>query len=172
RQTMRAFFSAEFMPSIHYSSFEAGPAVAVPDDEATDPNLLGFLDQTRNVLVGGRAVLDRAVEEGYSLAVEGVHLVPGLVERPREGAVVCECLLAIPDEAEHARHFWVRDRSSEGIWPVGKYLDALEDIRRIQDYLVDRAVKAGVPVIENVRREETVRAVADLVLKAVEGAGG
>ena len=27
RQTMRAFFSAEFMPSIHYSSFEAGQAV-------------------------------------------------------------------------------------------------------------------------------------------------
>jgi 2-phosphoglycerate kinase len=170
RQTMRAFFSAEFMPSIHYSSFEAGPAVAVPDDEATDPNLLGFLDQTRNVLVGVRAVLDRAVEEGYSLAVEGVHLVPGLVERPREAAVVCECLLAIPDETEHARHFWVRDRSSEGIRPVGKYLDALADIRRIQDYLVDRAVKAGVPVIENVRREETVREVVGLVLRAVEEA--
>ena len=27
RQTMRAFFSQKFMPSIHYSSFEAGPAV-------------------------------------------------------------------------------------------------------------------------------------------------
>ncbi len=27
RQTMRAFFAQRFMPSIHYSSFEAGPAL-------------------------------------------------------------------------------------------------------------------------------------------------
>src|SRR4051794_34993417 len=33
RQTMRAFFSQEFMPAIHHSSFEAGRATA--DDDAT-----------------------------------------------------------------------------------------------------------------------------------------
>jgi 2-phosphoglycerate kinase len=32
RQTMRAFFSPEFMPTIHYSSFEAGQAL---DEEVT-----------------------------------------------------------------------------------------------------------------------------------------
>src|SRR6266699_3572473 len=51
RQTMRAFFSREFMPAIHYSSFEAGQAPTDEEDEA-DPVLAGFLDQTRNVLVG------------------------------------------------------------------------------------------------------------------------
>ena len=30
RQTMRAFFSMDFMPSIHYSSFEADQALRVP----------------------------------------------------------------------------------------------------------------------------------------------
>jgi 2-phosphoglycerate kinase len=164
RQTMRAFFSREFMPSIHYSSFEAGPAVTVPDDEATDSNLLGFLDQTRNVLVGARAVLDRAVEEGYSMAIEGVHLVPGLVGAPRAGALVCECMLAISDESEHARHFWVRDASSDGLRSVDRYLQALPQIRLIQEHLIDRAQKTGVPVIENVRRDETVEAVLRLVL--------
>ncbi len=42
RQTMRAFFSHEFMPSIHYSSFEAGNALRSPE-EADDPMLAGFL---------------------------------------------------------------------------------------------------------------------------------
>src|SRR5215217_3464956 len=42
RQTMRAFFSPEFVPSVHYSSFDA--AAAVPDSETGDPVLLGFLD--------------------------------------------------------------------------------------------------------------------------------
>src|SRR5215475_2931681 len=52
RQTMRAFFSTEFMPSIHYSSFDAGQGLPAEEQETGDPVLLGFLEQTRNVLVG------------------------------------------------------------------------------------------------------------------------
>ncbi|HLM32472.1 MAG TPA: hypothetical protein VK285_00275 [Gaiellaceae bacterium] len=171
RQTMRAFFSVDFMPSIHYSSFEAAAAVATPD-EARDPALVGFNDQTRNVLVGVRAVIDRALTERYSMALEGVHMVPGLVPAAVEGAVVVQALLAIEDEDEHARHFWVRDTGSEGLRPVAKYLDSLGDIRRIQAYLIDRAEKAGVPVIENTRVERTAEAVIRLVLEEVERAVG
>ena len=72
---MRAFFSHEFMPSIHYSSFEAGLAVG----DADDPLVAGFLEQSRQVLVGARASLDRALQEGWSMVLEGVHLVPGLL---------------------------------------------------------------------------------------------
>jgi 2-phosphoglycerate kinase len=166
RQTMRAFFSREFMPSIHYSSFEAGQAAPwAAGDE--DLNLAGFLDQTRNVLVGVHAVLGRAVEEGYSLALEGVHIVPGMIAPP-DGALVCQVLLAIEDEEDHASHFWTRDTASEGLRPFEKYLKALPDIRRIQEYLVSEAAKAGVPVIENARVEETVDQVIGLVLDQIE----
>ena len=167
RQTMRAFFSAEFMPSIHYSSFEVGKAVSRVEGDKRDPNLTGFLDQTRNVLVGVHAVLGRALEEGYSLALEGVHIVPGMV-RPPDGALVCQVLLAIEDEEDHESHFWTRDAASEGLRPFEKYLRALPDIRRIQDYLVKEAAKAGVPVIENSRVEETVDQVIALVLDQIE----
>lgn len=168
RQTMRAFFSKKFMPSIHYSSFEAGPAVHVHDREEEDPALLGFKEQTRNVLVGLRAVIGRALEEGYSTALEGVHLVPGSLPRNYEGAIVVQCLLAIEDEDAHARHFWVRDAASEGLRPMHKYLRALPEIRRIQAYLVERAEAAGVPVIENARLEDAVNEVIHLVLAEVE----
>lgn len=164
RQTMRAFFSREFMPSIHYSSFDAAPAVSTDDPEA-DPVLLGFVEQTRNVLVGVRAVLARALEEGYSLALEGVHLVPGTIP-PIDGAVFCQVLLAIDDEEEHASHFWTR--GGEGLRPFEKYLSALPDIRRVQDYLIARAAKARVPVIENTSIDATVDHVIDLVLAEVE----
>lgn len=170
RQTMRAFFSRKFMPSIHYSSFEAGPAVEVPEGEEANPALMGFLEQTRNVLVGVRAVIGRALEEGHSLALEGVHLVPGALPRSYTGAVVCQCLLVIEDEDEHARHFWIRESASEGLRPMEKYLSSLPDIRRIQDYLVDRARRAGVPVIENTRMESAVDGVINLVLGEVERA--
>jgi 2-phosphoglycerate kinase len=164
RQTMRAFFSSEFMPSIHFSSFEAGSG-ATSDDDEVDRVLPGFLDQTRNVLVGVKAVLGRAMEESYSLALEGVHLVPGMLQ-PIDGAVFCQVLLAIEDEDEHARHFFTRD--NEGLRPFDKYLRALPDIRRIQDYLVERAGKTGVPVIENSSIEDAVDQVIDLVLAEVE----
>ena len=169
RQTLRAFFSHEFMPTIHYSSFEAAQAVRNPA-ESLDPVVTGFLEQTRHVLVGVEAVIRRALEEKYSLALEGVHIVPGLVPATFAGGVVVQCLLAIEDEEVHARHFWVRDTASEGLRPVAKYLDALPEIRRLQRYLVERAERAGVPVIDNTSVEETIEAVIGLVLSAVERA--
>ena len=170
RQTMRAFFARRFMPSIHYSSFEAGPALHSHDGEESDAALLGFKEQTRNVLVGVKAVIARALEESYSLAVEGVHLVPGALPRAYEGAVVIQCLVAIADEDEHARHFWIRDAGSQGLRPMQKYLRALPEIRHIQDYLVERAEKAGVPVVENTRVEAAVNEIIHLVLAEVERA--
>ena len=52
--------------------------------------------------------------------------------------------------------------------PFDKYLRGLPDIRRIQDYLVERAGKTGVPVIENASMEAAVDQVIDLVLAEVE----
>jgi 2-phosphoglycerate kinase len=168
RQTMRAFFSEAFMPTIHYSSFEAGLALTRDEDDRRDVNLRGFLEQTRNVLVGVRAVMERALTETHSMALEGVHVVPGLVPRELAGAIVVQCLVVIDDEEEHASHFWVRDADSEGVRPVEKYLSALPQIRRIQDFLVAKANEEGVPVIENSDREAAVDAVIHLVLDTFE----
>lgn len=169
RQTMRAFFSEEFMPSIHHSSFEAGRALPRAErEEAADPVVLGFLDQTRNVLVGVKAAMGRALEEGFSTVFEGVHLVPGMLPRVIEGALVVQCVLAIHDEEEHASHFWTREATSEGMRPLQKYLDGLADIRLVQDYIVERARRTGVPVIENGDIEGTIGSVMELVLAGAE----
>lgn len=164
RQTMRAFFSPEFMPSIHQSSFQAGAAMEVPDGSEQDIRLHGFLEQTRNVLVGVKALVGRAIEEGYSMVVEGVHLVPGLVPIELPGALVCHTLVAISEPEEHASHFWIRDVVSGGVRPVAKYLDALEAIRAIQDYLVAQAEKHGVPVVWNSHLDAAVDTVEALIL--------
>jgi 2-phosphoglycerate kinase len=165
RQTMRAFFSTEFMPAIHHSSFEAGRAMA-GEEEDDDAVLDGFLEQTREVLVGVRAAIDRALEEGWSMVLEGVHLVPGMLPKRIEGALVVECVLSIDDAEAHASHFWIRDTDSDGVRPYEKYLDAFDDIRLIQNYILGRAVKHAVPVIENGNIEEAIGAVMELVLHA------
>lgn len=161
RQTMRAFFAKDFMPSIHYSSFEAGAAVS--SDEA-DPVVRGFLDQTRNILVGVDAALERALQEGWSMVLEGVHLVPGMVPAGLEGALFVQCVLSIEHEADHASHFTIRDALSDGVRPMAKYVERLPAIRRIQDLIVERAHRSGIPVIENRSLEETIGQVMELVL--------
>src|SRR5881409_887635 len=165
RQTMRAFFSQEFMPSIHYSSFEAAAGLREPE-QAEDPVIAGFLEQTREVLVGVRAAIDRALEEGWSMVLEGVHLVPGLLPKQIEGALVVECVLSIDDAEAHASHFWIRDTDSEGVRPYEKYLDAFDDIRLIQTFILGRARKHRVPVIENGSIEDSIGEVMELVLAA------
>jgi 2-phosphoglycerate kinase len=168
RHTMRAFFSEAFMPSIHYSSFEAGRSW---HEERGDPVLEGFLEQTRNVLVGMSAVIERALSERWSIVLEGVHLVPGLLP-PIEGALTVHCVLQIENREAHAAHFWIRDATSEGLRPVQRYLAALDDIRLIQGSIVDRAVRHGVPVIENRNIAETINTVLDLILESVEARQG
>ena len=163
RQTMRAFFSRAFMPAIHQSSFEAGDVY--PD--ADDPLEYGFLQQARNVNVGVRASSERAFAEGWSIVLEGVHLVPGMVELPRPDlAVSVFVVLSIEDEDEHIRHFRFRDEDSDR--PESRYLERFADIRRLQELVVARAHRAGVPVIENEDADRAARTVADLVLDAAE----
>ena len=168
RQTMRAFFSQKFMPSIHYSSFDAGRALAGYEDEAVDAVRDGFLEQTREVLVGVRAAIDRALEEGWSMVLEGVHLVPGMLPKQIEGALVVECVLAISDPEAHASHFWIRDTASSGARSYEKYLDSFGDIRLIQEHILSRARKYGVPVVENGDMELAIGEVMELVLTAAQ----
>jgi 2-phosphoglycerate kinase len=169
RQTMRTFFSREFMPSVHYSSFEARLALTrAEEEESGDAAILGFLDQTRNVLVGVDAALERAATERWSTVLEGVHLVPGMVSVTYPSAFVVQCVVAIEDENLHRSHFWVRDYATEGLRPLDKYLDALPQIRQIQDYLVERAQRHDVPVIYNDSLDRAIGDVLDLVLRRAD----
>jgi 2-phosphoglycerate kinase len=169
RQTMRAFFSKEFMPTIHYSSFEARLALTkAEEEESGDAALLGFLDQTRNVLVGVEAAIDRALTEGWSMVLEGVHLVPGMLRTDFADAVVVQCVVAIDDEEIHRGHFLVRDVFSEGVRPVDRYVEGLPEIRSIQSYICERARRNDVPVIDSVSIDRALESVLELVLERAE----
>jgi len=168
RQTMRAFFSREFMPTIHYSSFETGEAV--DEDVTGDPTVVGFVDQCRHVCVGVEAAIHRSLTEGWSMVMEGVHLVPGLLPPEVEGALIVQVVVEIADADVHRMHFHVRDASTGGIRAMEKYLEKLEDIRRIQTYVVARARREGVPVVENANVDRTIDQVIELVMRAAERA--
>ena len=166
RQTMRAFFSPEFMPTIHYSSFEAGLAL---DEEVTgDPTIVGFVDQCRHVCVGVDAAIHRSLTEGWSMVLEGVHLVPGMLPERVDGALLVHVVLEIADEDVHRVHFHVRDAATGGTRAMEKYLERIDDIRRIQGYVCGRARRQDVPVIENANVDRTIDTVIGLVMDAAD----
>jgi 2-phosphoglycerate kinase len=170
RQVMRAAFAAELLPALHYSSFEAGDGLKIPmpDPDAADRALYGFIQQAEQVAVGANAIIERAVMEGLSTVVEGVHLVPGLVAPERHAAAVTvQVMLAITDDDAHQAHFLLRDVESGGGRGMERYLKRFGEIRRIQDYLVAQAERMQVPVIEAGDPDDALVAVMDLILDRV-----
>lgn len=102
------------------------------------------------------------------MVLEGVHLVPGMLPLEIKGALVVHCVLGVYNEEVHASNFFVRDLASEGVRPVEKYLRSLDEIRQIQAFLLKRARKVGVPVIENENIDRTIGSVIELVLEGAE----
>lgn len=51
---------------------------------------------------------------------------------------------------------------------MDKYLDQLAAIRDVQSYVVGRARREGVPVVENANVERTIDQVIELVMQAAE----
>ena len=81
---------------------------------------------------------------------------------------VVHVVLEIADEDVHRLHFHVRDGATGGSRAMDKYLDRIDDIRRIQTYVAGRARREGVPVVENANVERTIDEVMELVMDAAE----
>ena len=168
RQVMRAFLAPDLMPAIHYSSFECAKAVRIPLRGEVDLARAGFIEQTKTVAVGLEALVARAVDEAQSMILEGVHLVPGFLDRRRwRDALVIEVVVALPDPARHRTNFTARDWQTGGVRPLQKYLEHFAEIRRIQDYILTQATEHGVRVIANESIDDAVREVMDEVLRMV-----
>jgi 2-phosphoglycerate kinase len=132
------------------------------------PTVVGFVQQAETVRVGVRGIVDRAVAEGFPLVLEGVHLVPGAqIVPPRARATVVELLVAVHDPAEHQSHFYSRAQHTGDARPVERYLSAFEEIRCIQDHLLESAARCHVPVVEAGHLDTALRQIMDMVLERV-----
>jgi 2-phosphoglycerate kinase len=111
-------------------------------------------------------LIERAVSEGNSIVLEGVHLLPDVPNpRVRERTISVQALLAVRDEMAHRGHFHMR--ALDAPRPPERYLEAFGRIRALQDYLIDRAEQAGIPTIDEGGLEPTLKHVMELVLDAV-----
>jgi 2-phosphoglycerate kinase len=170
RQVVRAFFTHEFLPSVHHSSFDAARALSdLP--EGDDGTIAGFLRQVHDIAPGVDALVERAISDRTPMVVEGVHLLPNLPSLALcEQATTVRAMIAVRDPKEHRRNFHMRGLQT--LRAPERYLEAIDRIRLIQDYLIGRAEAAGIPVIDAGGLEQTLRRVLEVVLDAVGAAPG
>ena len=169
RQVLRSAFTEEMFPTLYASSFEAGEAVRQPIPHSGDRLIIGFREQAAAVAVGAQALIDRAIEEGTDIIIEGAHLVPGFLESiESEDAVIVPLLLTIENEDLHRSHFYLRAREPRGR-SGERYLAAFKQIRRLQKYMMNSAMMRQVPIVEHDELDLTLSKIIDQVIaKALE----
>lgn len=153
REVMRKIIAPELLPDLHTSSFLAWKTVGPVSDGR--PLIRGFEEQVRHVAVGINAVL------------EGIHLVPGFVE-PDERDFMYVITVGSREDLE-ARFY---ERSLYSARSAEYYIEHLDSIMEIQEYIVGMAREHGVPVIENVELEKTVgKIMEDIMNRLMEEMG-
>jgi 2-phosphoglycerate kinase len=170
REVMRGIFSKDLMPAIYESSFNAWRGLRVPVPHGANPVIVGFREQTAVVATGVKSLVDRAVTEGVSTVIEGVHIVPGYIEPSQfENAHVVQLVIAVDDEDSHRSHFYIREVQTGGTRAFEKYRANFRNIRTLGDYIEDLAKEHGVPIVHS---HQLDRAVADVLERVVNAAIG
>ncbi len=168
RQVVRAFFSRDFMPAVHHSSFDVASALRTYSGDESG-TVAGFLRQAHDLAPGIDALVQRAVSEGTPIVLEGVHLLPEIPDPAlRKQAIDVRVLLTVSDANAHRAHLHARG----AITPRGadRYLEAFERIRVLQDYLTERAEQEGIPIIDENGIDPVLARVTEVVLDAVGSA--
>ncbi len=168
REVMRAFFSDVLMPAIHTSSFDAANALRQPLPESIDPIIAGFREQTISVLVGVRALINRAITEGTHVIIEGAHIVPGFIDLNEfPNAFIVQLVIAVTDESLHRDHLYVRSIETQGTRPFLRYIKHFKSIRKIQEYIIEEAKKKDIMIIDSVNLDVTISEVLQYIINEV-----
>lgn len=165
REVMRSMFTAELFPTLHTSSFDAARLVRNPLPRNADPVVIGFREQTSAVSVGIDALIQRAIDEGTDLILEGAHIVPGFLDYSRfKGKAVVVPLVVTVDEADvHRSHFLQRAREARNR-PSERYLELFDNIRKMQRYVKSLALQHGVAIVPSYNLDATLSHIIDLVV--------
>ncbi len=168
RETMRAILSPTLVPGLHDHSFRG---MVVGGQVLSDPRervLVGFRQQTAQVAVGLRAVIQRAIYENASIIIEGTHIVPPFEQYmpPRATAHMSGFLLTVPDEAQHRRRFPERSHRQPAR-SAGVYLDAFQSVRWIHEDMLRQAEEAETVVLSNSDLSKTLRSAVDILSRGL-----
>lgn len=144
RQIMRLMLSEELMPSIHTSSYLAGVG------QEGSQVIAGFRDQAKVVGLGVRAILDRCLEEHRSVIIDGVHLLPDVLDKWKSEhpqSFVTQLCLAVSERRVYEERFAKRANEAPAR-AMHKYLSHLDEIQQVQEHILEVSAQRDIPIID------------------------
>ncbi|HHT19586.1 MAG: 3H domain-containing protein [Euryarchaeota archaeon] len=164
REIVRGIIGPDYAPALHKSSYNA--YVTLRDKQRYGDNTeslidAGFEEHASFVIPAIERVIKRAVDDFNDVVIEGVHLVPGLldIEKFKNDASIHFFVLSA-DEEVHKERFV---RRAMKIKRGGKHLDYFKENRIINNYLVQQAFEHRVPVINNLDINDTKKRMLTLI---------
>jgi 2-phosphoglycerate kinase len=168
RQIMRLLVPEDLVPAIHVSSYEAYKRL--PRGAHAPPTVIdGFRAQAAAISIGVRASIERTIAESANLVIDGVSIVPDLLDRDIDpaSAEVVVLLVATLDEESLRNRFHAR-AVSQGRRVPHRYIDHLDGILEIQRHLLEISKQCDVPVIDNVSFDRSVQAIIAHVMSRLQ----
>ena len=164
RQIMRTMFSKDLLPAIHYSSYEAWKERVGLGEDRAQAAVEAFREQSGRVLVGVRAMVERAIHENFSIVIEGVHLVPGLMgfEQFAGHAYILPLVISTLNREAYLARFPIREREAENR-SSERYRKNFTYILEIQNYILEMAEHYEIPIVENVNLDQTVSSILSVI---------
>lgn len=163
RAVVRGIIGKEYAPALHSSSYDAYKHIRNKNRFNSYDELVsaGFDEHASYVIPGLEKIIQRAITDYDDIIIEGVHLVPGLinVEQFEEDANIYFFVLS-SDEESHKERFVKR---AVEIHRGGKQLDFFRENRIIHDHLLSQAEANNVHVIHSETIEKTLERILSII---------
>ena len=163
RAVVRGIIGKEYAPSLHSSSYDAYKNIRNKSRYASYDDLVsaGFDDHASYVIPALEKIIQRAITDYDDIIIEGVHLVPGLIntEQFRDYANIYFFVLS-SDEESHKERFVKR---AVQIHRGGKQLDFFKENRIIHDHLLKRAEENNVNIIKTTSIDKTLDRIMSII---------
>ena len=166
RAVVRGIIGKEYAPALHSSSYDAYKNLRNKSrfDDYSDLVSAGFDEHASYVIPALEKIIQRAITDFDDIVIEGVHLVPGLIDidQFQEYANIYFFVLS-SDEESHKERFVKR---AVQIHRGGKQLDFFKENRIIHDHLLKQAEMNNVPVINTETIEKTLDKILAIINKS------
>jgi len=149
REVVRGIIGSDYAPALHKSSFDAYTTLRDTFNYKSQKDLIkaGFEEHASFVIPAVEKIISRCVKDKESIVIEGVHLVPGLINLKQFTDVAnIYFFILTANKKSHQERFIKR---AIAIKRGGTQLDYFEENRVINDDLTQMAEKFNIPVIDN-----------------------
>ncbi|WP_407374141.1 3H domain-containing protein [Methanobrevibacter sp.] len=163
RAVVRGIIGKEYAPALHSSSYDAYKHLRNKNRYENYDELIsaGFDEHASAVIPAIEKVIQRAITDYDDIVIEGVHLVPGLIniDQFKEFANIYFFVLS-SDEESHKERFVKR---AIQIHRGGKQLDFFKENRIIHDHLLTQAQSNNVNVIKAESIDKTLDKILSII---------